>query len=170
MDRTATTVAHTALAQARRAPPAARADEAATRRLRYAAAAASAYAALVHNWAQPAHFREWWGYGLAFFLMAAAQGFFSGAVLFWPRRSVFVAGIAGNAAILALYALTRTVGIPLVGPQAGQVEAVGFADLAAAIAEVALLIALVQLLRAPPARAPAPDRPRRSPTKEEREE
>jgi hypothetical protein len=156
MDRTVTPVARASLAQARRAPPAARGDEAAARRLRCAAAAASAYAALVHNWALPVHFKEWWGYGLAFLLMAAAQGFFSGAVLFWPRRSVFVAGVAGNAAILVLYALTRTLGIPLVGPHAGQVEAVGFADLAAAIAEVALVIALVRLLRDLPARTPEP--------------
>jgi hypothetical protein len=159
MDRLST---HTALARARCAPPparAARADETAARRLRYAAAAASAYAALVHNWALPAHVREWWGYGLAFFLMAAAQGFYSGAVLFWPRRSVLVAGIVGNAAILALYAVTRTLGIPLVGPQAGQVEAVAMPDLAAAIAEVALLIALVQLLTGPRAGAGAPAGP-----------
>jgi hypothetical protein len=125
---------------------------------RYAAAAASAQAALVHNWALPPHFREWWGYGLALFLMAAAQGFYSGAVLLWPRRSVLVAGIAGNAAILVLYVVTRTLGVPLVGPHAGQVEAVAMPDLAAAIAEAALVIALVRLLRDLPAGASAPDR------------
>jgi hypothetical protein len=155
----ATHVTHAALAQAPRAPaPAsyARADGTAARRLRYAAVAASVYAALVHNWVLPAHFREWWGYGLAFFLMAAAQGCYSGALLLWPRRSVFVAGIAGNAAILALWTVTRTLGIPFIGPHAGQVEAVAMPDLAAAVAEVALVIALGRLLWELPTRGTMP--------------
>jgi hypothetical protein len=128
--------------------------EDATATLRYAAVVASAYAALVHNWVLPAHFAEWWGYGLAFLVMAAAQGFYSGLLLLGPGRSVFAAGIAGNAAILALYALTRTLGVPLLGPHAGQVEAVALPDLAAAVAEVALVVALVRLLRGLPAGAP----------------
>jgi hypothetical protein len=151
-------VAHTTVPRARRAPstvPAPPADQTASR-VRYAAAAASAYAALVHNWVLPAHVAEWWGYGVAFFVMAAGQGFYSGLLLLWPRRSVFIAGIAWNAAILALYAVTRTLGVPFVGPQVGQVEAVAPPDLAAAVAEVVLVIALVQLLRTLPAGASAP--------------
>jgi hypothetical protein len=59
-----------------------------------------------------------------------------------------LAGVAGNLAIVALYLLTRTVGIPLFGPEAGRVEAVGFADVCATASEVGIGVALgVALLR-----------------------
>jgi hypothetical protein len=115
--------------------------------LRYTAAALSAFAALAHNWALPAHAWGWWGYGLFFLVSAVAQGFYSGLLLIWPSRFVFLAGITGNAAIVALYAVSRTLGVPFFGPHAGRVEAVGVLDFATAIAEVALVFALVHLIR-----------------------
>jgi len=55
-------------------------------------------------------------------------------------------GIIGNSSIILLYLLTRTVGIPLFGPEAGEVEEVGFADVCATTSEAALIIALGALL------------------------
>ncbi|MGG7382809.1 hypothetical protein ACQ7B2_30060, partial [Escherichia coli] len=49
---------------------------------RHAAVVLSAYAALLHNWVLPEHYREWWGYGMYFFVATAGQVFFSGALLF----------------------------------------------------------------------------------------
>lgn len=115
--------------------------------LRHYAAALSAYAALLHNRVLPEHFMEWWGYGAFFLVVAAVQGFYSGLLLLWPQRWVFRVGVAGNGAILALYVVTRTVGVPFFGPAAGEIETVGHFDLATAIAEVALLLLLVKLLR-----------------------
>jgi len=123
--------------------------------LRYGAAVASAYAAFLHDVVVPEHAAEFWGYGLFFVLTTALQFFYAGALLFWPRRSVFLAGAAGNAAVLALYVVSRTVGVPLLGPHAGRPEPVGAVDLACAIVEVALVLALVRLLRDLPAEAPA---------------
>jgi hypothetical protein len=108
----------------------------------------SAYAAFLHDLVLPAHYREWWGYGAYFIAATAAQAFFSGALLFWPRRSVLLAGIIGNGAMLTLYALTRVIGIPFFGPDAGQVEPIGAIDLLTAGAELTLVAILVRLVRA----------------------
>jgi FtsP/CotA-like multicopper oxidase with cupredoxin domain len=116
------------------------------RKISYVAAALTVVAASVHAWATPEHFEEWWGYGVFFLLVAAAQGVYGPALLRWPRRPVLLAGIVGNLAIIALYLVTRTVGVPFFGPHAGEVEEVGVIDLVATLAEVALVVALAALL------------------------
>src|SRR5829696_1558772 len=86
----------------------------------YAAAALSFLAGLLHLWVTPDHFEEWWGYGAFFVVAAAAQILYVPIVLLWPTQIVLLGGIAGNLAIVMLYLLTRTVGIPLFGPEAGR--------------------------------------------------
>src|SRR5262249_43989088 len=86
------------------------------------AAACSLVAALIHYWLIPEHYGQWWGYGVFFAVTAIAQGFSTGALIFWPQRAVLQASIAGNVAILLLYVVTRTIGIPVFGPDAGSVE------------------------------------------------
>ncbi len=111
-------------------------------RVLYAAAALSLLAALIHLWVTPEHFEEWWGYGAFFLVAAAAQILYVPLVLLLPTRIVLLAGIAGNLAIVVLYLLTRTVGIPLFGPGAGEVEGVSFIDLCATTSEVGIAVAL----------------------------
>jgi len=108
----------------------------------YAAAVLSLLAALIHLWVMPEHFEEWWGYGTFFLVAAAVQVLYAPIVLVWPTRMVLLSGIAGNLAIVALYLLTRTVGIPLLGPGAGEVEGVRFIDLCATTSEVGIAVAL----------------------------
>ena len=115
----------------------------------YAAAALSLLAALIHLWVMPEHFEEWWGYGTFFLVIAVAQWFYSVSLLRWPEKLVFYLGIGGNLAIIVLYIVTRTVGIPLFGPHAGEVEEVGVVDLCAAMSELALAIALGALVMLP---------------------
>src|SRR5215210_1195554 len=103
--------------------------------LLYPAAALSLAAALAHLWAAPHHFQEWWGYGTFFLAVALAQGLFGVALLRWPERRLFLAGIGGNLALVSFYVITRTAGIPFVGPHAGEVHAVGTLDLACVSAE-----------------------------------
>jgi hypothetical protein len=112
----------------------------------YAAVAFSLLAALIHLWAMPEHFEEWWGYGAFFLLSAVAQGAYGAALLRWPRRPLLLLGIGGNVSIIVLYLLTRTVGIPFFGPHAGEVEGVGVADLFATTSELALVVALLGVL------------------------
>jgi hypothetical protein len=80
----------------------------------YAASALSLLAGLIHLWVTPEHFEEWWGYGAFFLVAAAAQILYVPIVLLLPTRIVLLGGIVGNLAIVVLYLLTRTVGIPMV--------------------------------------------------------
>ncbi len=112
----------------------------------YAAAGLAFVAALIHLWATPEHFEEWWGYGAFFVAAATGQGIFGVALLRGPTRPlVLLAGIWANAAIAVLYVVTRTRGIPL-GPHDGTVEDAGVADMSATAAEMALVVAVVTLL------------------------
>jgi len=106
------------------------------------AAGLSLLAALVHLWVTPEHFEEWWGYGTFFIVAGAAQILYVPIVLVWPTRIVLLLGIGSNLAIVALYLLTRTVGIPLFGPEAGEVEGFGFMDVCATASELGIAVAL----------------------------
>lgn len=112
----------------------------------YPVAALSLLAGLIHLWVTPEHFEEWWGYGVFFLVAAAAQIGYVPILLRWPNRLVLVLGIAGNSAIILLYLLTRVVGIPLFGPEAGEVESVGFVDVCATASEAAIVIAVGAVL------------------------
>jgi hypothetical protein len=120
----------------------------------YAAAALSLLAGLIHLWVTPEHFEEWWGYGVFFVVAGAAQILYVPIVLLLPTRIILLAGITGNLAIVVLYLLTRTVGIPFFGPEAGEVEGFGFVDVCATASELGIAVALgAALLRnAPPER------------------
>jgi len=114
----------------------------------YAASALSLLAGLIHLWVTPEHFEEWWGYGAFFLVAAAAQILYVPIVLLLPTRMVLLGGIVGNLAIVVLYLLTRMVGIPLFGPEAGEVEGFGFVDVCPTTSEVGIAVALgVALLR-----------------------
>ena len=108
----------------------------------YAAAALSLLAGLLHLWVTPEHFEEWWGYGAFFLVAGAAQILYVPIVLLWPTRIILLLGIAGNLAIVVLYLLTRAVGIPLFGPEAGEVEGFGFLDVCATASELGIAVAL----------------------------
>ena len=58
------------------------------------------------------------------------------------HRSLLLLGAVGNLAIVVLYALTRTFGIPFLGPHAGEVEGVAPLGLTATASELALVVAL----------------------------
>jgi hypothetical protein len=112
----------------------------------YSVAAFSLIAGLIHLWVTPEHFEEWWGYGTFFLVAAAAQIGCVPVLLRWPNRTVLVLGIAGNSAIVLLYLFTRVVGIPLLGPEAGEVEGIETFDVCATVSEAAIVIAFGVLL------------------------
>jgi FtsP/CotA-like multicopper oxidase with cupredoxin domain len=123
-------------------------------RVLWYAAALSLIAALMHAWAMPEHFREWWGYGIFFLIAAVAQACYGLTLLRWRGRSLLLLGVVGNLSVVSLWAVTRTVGIPFFGPHAGEVEGVGAVDLLATAAELTLVTALLAALLAP-AQSPA---------------
>jgi len=113
----------------------------------YAVATLSLLAALIHLWVMPEHFEEWWGYGMFFLVAALAQVVYVPLLVRWPNQTLLLLlGIAGNSAIVLLYLFTRVVGVPLFGPEAGEVEAVGIIDVCATSSEAAIVVALGVLL------------------------
>lgn|SRR5574341_489186 len=126
-------------------------------RLRLWAAGLSLLAGTIHGVAVEEHLSEWWGYGMFFITAAILQGVF-GLVLFvqpWQgtpdpartARQVYWVGVWGNVGIIALYLVTRTVGIPFFGPEAGAVEPITVISVVSKAVEVAIVILLILLLR-----------------------
>jgi hypothetical protein len=111
-------------------------------------AAASAVAGLIHLSVAGPHLREWWAFGAFFIGAGAAQLAWALLVSVRPSRRLLVLGLAGNAAVIALWALSRTAGLPL-GPEAGTAEAATSIDLAATALELAIVIGASWKLRRP---------------------
>ena len=115
------------------------------------AAVASLGASAIHLAVAPEHVEEWWGYGLFFVVVALFQGLY-GVGLLWPRlgvgheRSYLLLGLTVNLIIIQFYIITRTVGIPLLGPHAGEIEAAGVLDLICCLLEIAAVIFLTRLV------------------------
>jgi hypothetical protein len=96
---------------------------------------ASAGAGLIHLAVCPSHFKEATAFGLFFAAAAAAQLWWAAAVWRNPTQRLLTIGAVGNAAVLALWLVTRTVGLPF-GPEPGVAEAVGGPDLFAGVVEL----------------------------------
>ena len=131
-----------------------------TKNLLYGTAGLSVCAAIVHGIVTPEHFEEWWGYGTFFMTAALIQLFYGLLLVFqpwqpdpirgtkgFPAKYLYWAGIIGNGFLIVLYVVTRTVGIPFFGPEAGEVEAVSAISLISKVIESVLIIALIILLR-----------------------
>ena len=92
-----------------------------------ATALCSLVAAGIHFAFAPAHFNEVWSHGAFFVAIAWLQLAWGLAVLFRPRRSLLVAGVALNLGIVGVWLVSRTVGLPF-GLQGGPIEPVAAPD------------------------------------------
>ncbi|MDQ4126733.1 MAG: hypothetical protein M3151_02050 [Actinomycetota bacterium] len=108
----------------------------------HVAAALSLLAAATHLWVVVEHLQEWWGYGTFFLILAFAQGLYGVGLLRRPSRPLLLLGVASNLAVVILWLATRTSGIPLFGPHAGEVEEVGLTDLVCTLAEAGIVVGL----------------------------
>jgi hypothetical protein len=102
-------------------------------------AALSVVAAGIHAYVVPEHYEEYWLFGLFFAVVAFAQGAWAAAVLYRPTRLLRHAGVALSAGLLALWALSRTAGLPL-GPERWHTEPVELLDIAAGAAELGIIV------------------------------
>lgn len=111
------------------------------------AAAVSAFcAALVHLAVMPDHFRESPLYGTFFLTAAAGQMGFAVWILVRPTRTVARAGIAGSVLMVAMWLVSRTIGVPI-GPDHGATETFGVLDALATAAEAVMAVACAMALR-----------------------
>jgi hypothetical protein len=102
---------------------------------------------LIHFLATPLYFEQWLGYGVFFFTVAVLQVMYSMALAASPpNRTLLWAGIAGNAIIIGLWVVTRTIGIPFFGAMAGEVLPVGLLDGVAQLLGATQIVHLAVLL------------------------
>lgn len=118
-------------------------------RLGRVVAVLSLAAGAAHVLAAPEHFAEWWGYGVFFLVVGLAQVVYARMLLRRPRgpRALYAAGLVGTLLLIGVYLLSRTVGIPPIGPTGGAVESVGALDVTVQLLELGASAALLVLLR-----------------------
>jgi hypothetical protein len=114
-------------------------------------AALSIGAAAIHFAVVFEHFAEYTLYGVFFLVISWAQVIWP-AVLLWrpsrPSRPWLWLGVAGNAIVIAVYAASRTVGLPF-GPDLHEAESVGALDVVSCVLEFALIAGSAALLWRP---------------------
>jgi hypothetical protein len=108
-------------------------------------AAVTCVAGLIHIGAAVDHYGEFPLYTLVFAAMAVIQLTWAAAILRGPSRRVLLFGCAFNVGVIALWAASRTVGVP-VAPRAWVPEAVGVADLLATVDELLAVISVASVL------------------------
>jgi len=109
---------------------------------RVVAASSSVAAAGVHAAVFPHHLDEAFLVGVFFLAVTLAQAAWACLLCLDATRPLLLAGIAGNLALIALWGVSRSVGLPFLGR-----EGVGGWDLAAGAWELALVAACLVSLR-----------------------
>ena len=129
----------------------------------YRAAALCMIAGVVHGIATAFYMPEWLGYGV-FFIVAALGQIMYGVVLLvkpWQydetggfrttgtggARTIYLFGLIMTVAFIVLYFITRTIGVPLLGPMAGQTEPFDPLGVLAQIIHAVLALMLWSLFR-----------------------
>jgi hypothetical protein len=109
------------------------------------AALCSTGAAVIHATVCPEHFREAIVFGVFFAVAAALQAAWT--VLLWhrPTRRLLQSGAIGNAAVIMLWVLSRTSGLPI-GPERWHPEAITTADILATVLELIVVGATTVLV------------------------
>jgi hypothetical protein len=115
------------------------------------AAACSVGAAGIHFAVIPEHLVEYRPFGLFFVAIAVVQALWAILVVRYPLRPLLLVGAAANLATLALWAVTRTKGLPL-GPEPWTPEKFGPLDGITAVFEIGLVTAIALALRSVPLR------------------
>jgi branched-subunit amino acid transport protein len=114
----------------------------------------------VHLYLRPELYFAWWGYRLFFLSVAVFQALCAAALLGFrtraPDPALLLRGAIANAGIVAFYIVTRTAGIPPIGPSGGLVEPVGVPEVVAKVLETAVVgLLTAQLVKEWRGRRPA---------------
>ena len=108
---------------------------------RYTLAGLSAGAAAIHLAVIPEHLTEYWPFAVFFAAVAAFQATWALAVLARPQPGLYRLGAVASAGLIALWALSRTIGLPL-GPEPWHPEAASLPDVLAMALEIGLLLTI----------------------------
>jgi hypothetical protein len=108
----------------------------------------SAAAAAIHFAVVFEHFQDYTLYGVFFLVLAWAQLIWPAVLVWRPSRLWLWLGLAGNAAVLAVYVASRTVGLPF-GPDLHHPEPVGALDVVSCVLEFVLIAGCAALLWRP---------------------
>jgi hypothetical protein len=111
-------------------------------------ASLSVGAAAIHFAVVFEHFAEYTLYGVFFLVISWAQIIWPVILLWRPSRLWLWLGIAGNAAVIAVYVASRTAGLPF-GPDLHEVESVGALDVVSCVLEFGLIAVCAALLWRP---------------------
>ena len=103
---------------------------------------ASLGAGLIHLAVTEEHFHEWWLYGSFFLAVGITQIGWAVLALARDRPPWRLLTAWASFAVVVLWAVTRTVGLPF-GPEPGQAEPAGRADVLCGVLELAVFAALL---------------------------
>lgn len=102
---------------------------------------------LIHAAQIPAHLEQYWLFGALFAVASCLQALWAAFVWREPlHRRALIAGAVLNAVLVAVWAVSRTTGLPI-GPDAWRPEAVGVADVISKLDELAAVILSLAVLR-----------------------
>jgi MFS family permease len=103
---------------------------------------------LIHVQAAIDHVDEYWLYALFFIALASVQFVWGIALYRFPRRRLLVVGAVISLAVVGLWLLSRTVGLPI-GPDRASPEPPGLLDVIATADEIGIAGLMVLLLHPP---------------------
>jgi len=101
--------------------------------------------ATIHASVSREHFHEAVVFGTFFVAASTAQVGWAVLALHRPTTTLLIVGASGNATVVALWAMTRTIGLPI-GPEPWHPESIGAADLISTTCELLLVIGALTLL------------------------
>jgi hypothetical protein len=117
-----------------------------TVQVRILLAAFSIAAGVIHAAVVPEHLEETWVFALFFIVAAGFQIAWTIPVVFGPSSGVYAAGAVANGAMIGIWSVSRTIGLPI-GPERWMTESAGLLDITATALEL-LLVAGSLVLRA----------------------
>jgi len=122
--------------------------------LRWLVAVCLAGAAVLHFAYAPSYFDQYWAYGTFFVGVAWLEAAAALLLVLRPSRAVVGASLVISTGVLAVWVVSRTVGVG-VGPAATVQQPVGYPDLLATILEAVVIVGSLALLASAPALAHA---------------
>jgi hypothetical protein len=100
------------------------------------------------------HFREYVAFGVFFSLVAWFQALWALGIAVSPTRPLLTVGLVVNAAVVVIWVVSRTAGLPI-GPEPGTAEPAAFLDVLSTILEIGIVVVTATLLlRGRPAASP----------------